>query len=99
MKINVDTVMASIDGQPLKGPDGKSDATLKNISVVALMTMFDQDKAMQGDEKLRLYEMATKINAGGEIELAPEDVVLLKKRIGFAYGPAVVGPAYKLLNG
>jgi len=99
VKINADAVLTSFEGKAILAVDGKSDATLKGIAVMSLMTMIDADKGMQGDEKLKLYELACKVNAGGDVELSPEEAALIKKRIGLMFGPAVVGPAFKILNG
>lgn len=97
MKINFNTVLTHIDGEPLKNK-GK-ELTLKAASVEALMMILESDRSATGEAKFKCYELAAKVHGGDEVEITPEDATLLKKRIGEAYGAAVVGPAYKLLNG
>ena len=53
---------------------------------------------MSGDEKVKRWALAQKIY-GGNTEVQAEDVALLKKLIGKAYGVAIVGPAYEMLEG
>jgi hypothetical protein len=43
--------------------------------------------------------LAEKLYKAAEVDVEPEDIVLIKAKIGAVYGPAVVLPAYKLLNG
>lgn len=97
MKINFDAVLHHIDGKPLKTQE--SEMTLKTASVESLMAIIREDEQATGAVKLARYELAVKVNAGGEVDLTPEEAAILKDRIGKVFGVAVVGPAYKLLNG
>lgn len=96
MKINVDTVLKQLNGLPLK--EGDNDFTLKSAAIEALMLMSPDDQA-GGEEKFSRYNLAIKVNAGGEVELTPEEAAMIKQRIGKIFGPSVLGPAWTLLNG
>lgn len=98
-------------GQPLKTLDGvvivdadKSDetsqveVTLKTVAINALTAAYADEKDLSGEDKLKRWELARKIH-GGNNEVSAEDVSLLKKLIGKAYGVAIVGPAYGMLEG
>ena len=76
--------------QVLTGLDGEALMDLKPI--------YD-DKGMSGEDKVKIWCLAGKIQKEDVVELVAEDVALLKKRVGAAYGPAIVGPAFMLLNG
>lgn len=97
MKINFDTTLIHLDGTKLKVKD--ADMSLKFAATEALMQIAESDRTASGEAKYKRYELAVKVNAGGEVEITPEEAALLKQRIGEIFGPAVVGPAYKLLNG
>lgn len=97
MKINFDAVLVHIDGKPLQVD--KSDMTLKFACTESLMAAIREDETATGAVKITRYELAVKVNVGGEVEISPEEASLLKERIGKVFGVAVVGPAYKLLNG
>lgn len=98
MKLDFNAILVGLDGKPMLGKD-KTEATLKEVAVEALMAVTENDRGASGEDKFKNYELAAKVYAGGEIEITPEQAALLKRRIGECYGPVVVGPAYKLLNG
>ena len=100
MKINFDSKLMGLDGKALVFIEGdtRRDMLLKDAAVEALMLQLVHENS-SGEEKLRRYELARKIYDGGELDLTPEDVSLIKQRIGAGYSVAVVGSAFTLLNG
>lgn len=72
--------------------------TLKKICIDSLLGNFEDEKDLSGEDKLKRYELAMKIKAGGEIELASEDIASLKKLIGKRYNALVVGQAWNILE-
>lgn len=98
MKINFDSTLKHIDGKDLTIKEGVG-LTLKAACIESLMQITDSDRNASGEVKFKRYELAVKVSAGGEVEITPEEATMLKERVGEVYGPAVVGPAYKLLNG
>jgi len=101
MKVQFGAVLKSITGEPLfeMAEDGKKeDVTLKRAVINALMAILPDEKNIGGEEKLKRYLLAQKIQ-GGNLEVTPEEVTMIKQLVGKVYGTAVVGPAFKLLNG
>lgn len=103
MKRNFDFVFKNLNGTELKDGDAAVaglDAALsiKTAAVNSLMSTFEADRNLSGDEKLKRYQLAVKINGGGEVDLTAEEIALLKLLIGRAYPPLVVGQAYLLLE-
>lgn len=98
MKINFSTVLTSLTGEPLKVDDKGNVLTLAKACTEALLAMNPQAQE-SGTDKFEAYQLAQKIHAGGEVEILPADAERLKTKIAAIYGPAVVGPAYALLNG
>ena len=102
MLVDFDQVFMTMGGEPLiREEKGKKvDATLKEISVEALLSFDPTDKAVKGPEKARRFDLAILINKnGGKLKVESEDIVLMKELIGDGYPPIVVGQAYKFLEG
>ncbi len=100
MKIDVEQKIKNLDGEFFKDGDGVSDITLKKVLVRALVLNHPSDEKQSGDEKFALYQLAAKItNAEAELDISPEDIIVLKKRVGLMYSTAMVGPVFTILNG
>jgi len=97
MTLDVTQVLLGLDGKPII--DGDKPVTLRPICTNALMATMDTDKGMSGEDKVAIWSLAGKIHKEDRPVLDAKEVVLLKKRVGDAYGPAIVGPAFLLLNG
>lgn len=69
--------------------------TLGKICEDALIATLPGDNPTP-DEKGNRFRLAMKVHEGKD--LVSEDITLLKKVIGLAYGPLVVGRAYELLD-
>jgi hypothetical protein len=53
---------------------------------------------LAGEDKFKRWQIAQKIDEHLEAEISVEDVALIKRLIGKAFGPIVVGPAFQLLE-
>lgn len=96
MKVNFDLALTDFDGNDLT--EKNETFRLKRAAIEALMVMFPEERD-EGEHKYKRFDLASRVHKGGEQEVTPEEAALIKQRIGKLYGPAVVGPAYKLLNG
>ena len=56
------------------------------------------DKLEKGTVKIKRYELARKINEGGEVEVTAEDISMIKERVGIAFGTLIVGSVYDILE-
>jgi len=84
---------------PLPQVPGTEDMTLKEVCLAALQANFDDEKQLSATEKVARYSLATDIfKAKGSIELASEEITLLKKLIGKGFTVLIVGQAYELLD-
>lgn len=99
MKIDFSTVLLTLYGKPYmsKTDTGEVPLTLASAALEALLGPAQSPET--GEQKFRAYQLAERVALGGEVDLIPEDVVLLKEKIGVHYLPGVVGAAYKQLNG
>ena len=72
---------------------------LRDVAVEALMT-FDPRHAT-GIEKYESFRIARLVHDSGEngVSLKPEEAARIKEAIGFVFPPAIVGPAYDIIDG
>jgi hypothetical protein len=103
MAIDFDQPLKSPDGQVMKNDKGQS-ATLGQICESALVSQYKDEvnpqtgvETITPEEKYRRWKLAGKVH-GKHVDLSPEDLTLLKKLVGKAYGPAIVGPAWQALD-
>lgn len=96
MKRNFDAEIKDFDGNSLR--DGENALTLKVVAVNSLMAIYPDERDISGNEKLARYKIASKVHGGGMVELTAEEVAKIKALIGKAYSPAVVGPAFEILE-
>lgn len=99
MKLNVTTVLKNMNGDDLIEPNAKGEAEPVIVRTVIINALMTPDQKDTGVQKVEKYSLAMDIQKQDEIELTPEQVVLLKETIGKPYGPVVVGPVSMLLDG
>lgn len=104
MKIDFNTELTDLDGKPIResGADDAGNATLGFIAIQACLGSMKGDEEMSGEEKLKLYQIASKIADGRKkktaVDMPIEDVTEIKSRVGRMFTPAIVGPVYGLLD-
>lgn len=98
MVVAIDAKMRNMDGSVI--PDTKgNEATLKGVVVEALLAQFEDERQLSGEDKLKRYQLAMKVNESeGVCEMTAEEIALVKKLIGKAYGPLVSGQAWTILE-
>lgn len=96
MNRNFDLQFSTFDGTPIDHEG--SVFTLKRASVNALLTPFDDERNLPGEKKLERYKLASRIYAGGNIDVTAEEISLLKDLLSKAYSALIVGQAYIALE-
>ncbi len=99
MKIDTNQTLKALNGEVLKDNDGQGnavDATLKMAVVNALLAPVQKETGL---DKVKKYELATRIYKNDEVELSSEDIVLIKKCVGDNFAPIVVGQIFNILEG
>jgi len=95
-KINFKVGLKNIKGKVLK--DNEKNVTLEDISINALLGNY-KDENIDGNEKLKRFNLATRINeANGELELENDDVTLIKDVIAKGYSTLVTARAWQILD-
>lgn len=95
MKKNLDTKITTLKGEEV--PVNGEPATVRGIVVDALLAQMPGENP-DSKEKVDRYKLAVRLNDGGEQDLTPEEIVLIKKLVGKNYGPLVVGQVFALLD-
>lgn len=100
--INFTEVLTDMEGKPLTessklpGSNGAVvDVTLRKICQNALLS---NDPKMSGEEKIKRYILAQRIQQQDLMELSADDISLIKKEIAIYFSPLIVGKAYELLD-
>lgn len=96
MKINFSAPIRDIRGEPIIEAD--KPVTLGSVSCQALLATYQDEKEISGKEKVERFTLAALCSNETEADVSVEDVALLKKLIGKAYGPLVVGRAYEIIE-
>lgn len=93
-------------GTPIRNLDGSivpqsttdpSPVTLGTVIEQALIANNLPGDAPDGPEKARRYEIAKKVHAKNDA-LAAEEIALIKKVVGLAYGPLVIGRVTEVID-
>jgi len=107
MKMDFTQKLIGYDGLVINTPERPGDnnsplieMTLSVASVRALTALNPNAPNPSGDEKFKCGELARKIynSSADGIDLPVEDLALIKKMIGIAFGPVVVEAAWPILD-
>ena len=113
MRLLMGSIMVGMDDKPIcdKVPSGEKNLmgqdilvdgppfTLRTVCQNALVAVYQDEQQLSGEDKLSRWELAVKIKkAVDPCELTTEEVVLVKKLIGKAYGPVISGQAWEMLE-
>lgn len=93
MKIDFNIKLSEMDGSV-----SENAPTLRDIAIRALVEQLPSDDRSTGEDKFKRAALAHRIHVGGAIDVAIEDVAMIKKRIGEAYSPLVVYSSWNLLE-
>lgn len=77
----------SLFGEPLTNQD--KPYTLKTACINALGGLYEDERQLEGEEKLKRFKLSLKIDADGQ--LTPDEIVLLKKCVGKMYAANMMG--------
>jgi hypothetical protein len=102
MKIDFNREIMTVFGKTIPKPNSEEgNLKLSDVSIEALIAVYEDERNLSGKEKMKRYSLAQKIlKSNGQIcEIELGDANLIKDLIGKAYGPMIVGPAYEMLEG
>lgn len=103
MQLDVTQPLRSFDGRPITEPvDDTPDAAqrpvvLRSLMCNALVATLPGETVI-GDEKFRRFLLAQRIATQDVVPFKVEELALVKRLIGIAYGTLLVGAAWLLLD-
>ena len=90
-------------GKDMEQPTMVADAEPKPLTLGMCCSealMFPDQNEKGADKKIEAFVLATKVFAGGELEITTEEATWLKQKVSVAYpSPLVSGQCAQLLNG
>ena len=108
MKIDFDQVMKTVTGEPITVPndEDKPEETLllKTVCVNAIFFIRpalpgEKPEEVKGEDKVKQYQLALKVQEGGEQDITAEEAAWLKKKVNDLYGILIAGQALMMLDG
>jgi hypothetical protein len=94
MKIDFSQILTQFSGEPITG-EGGSPFTLGQAVVNALLQPVQNATPM---DKIRRARIAEQAFDGREIEVSPEDLVVMRDAVGQLYPPLIVYRAFAFLG-
>ena len=98
MLVKVDSKLKALDGTVIVDNDGKGNAVEATVRMALVNAILSPVQKETGMEKVKKYELAKRIHDTDEVELSPEEIELIKDRVGEIYTPVVVGQVLELLG-
>lgn len=105
MKIDFSTELLSLSGEPIK-ENIQDESGIKKVPLQlwkvctdSLLAVFQDERNVTGEDKVKRWKLAQKIHEAKEVDLESEEISLIKSLIAKSYSPAIVGPAFQLLEG
>ena len=96
MKIDFSQAITDLDGNVVK--ENSEAMSLWSVCVNVLLTPLEGDKLLEGKDKVEHLKLAERIYKQNEVEVAVEELSLLKKRICKLYSTLPAGRAMALLE-
>ncbi len=97
MKVNFSEFMKDLAGEVISS--NKAELTLRDVSESALLGTYQDESQLSGEEKAKRWILAMRIHADPKnADLTIEEVALVKKLIGKAYAPLIVGQTWQVLE-
>lgn len=100
MKIDSSAPIFDVYGKKIVKNDEGAEWTLGELIATAFLTPLKGDETMTSvDEKLEAYRFAKMFATDkGLINVTPEDVVKIRKRVAKAFHTMIAGPALEMLD-
>ena len=96
MKIDFSAAIKDFDGDAVK--DGDKEATLGRVACTALLASYADEQNLPAEDKIKRFRQAETAAKGGAQEMKVDDVALMKKLIGKAFAPLIVGRAFDIIE-
>lgn len=75
----------------------KKPLTLAEASIAALTAHYEDEKTLEGSERMKRFQLALRVNKSGMVKINSEERDKIKRLIYKHYGGSVIGPVCDML--
>ena len=97
MKIDLDQPILDQNDKPMQRPEA-GEATLGFTAATALFAPIPGDEKLDGLKKAQMGELGLRLSKGGVQDLTPEELVMIRDRVGKACLPLVVARVFAMTD-
>ena len=100
MRKNFDGNILDLDGKEMKETKpGSMEQTPISVKTICVNAILSNDEKRPGEEQIKRYQLAKRINKGGDVEVTAEEIALIKKAVAANFPPIVTGFVDEKLEG
>ena len=96
MRLNLETIIKSLDGRPYTMPDDNKPMTLGRCIVRSLLASGDQ---VDGQVKAKRFELALDLHGKASADMSADDIAMARQVTGMLWITEIVGQVNRLLDG
>lgn len=98
MKINLKAPILDYENKPVQNKGAEEPLNFLNVFINALNSQLPSE-VLTAEVKNRIYQVSMKIYKSDEPNFTPEQLTLIKERVGKIYNPLVYGRVCDLIDG
>lgn len=98
MKLDTTQTLKTLSGDVMMDNDGKGNAVEATVRMAVVNAVLAPVERESGVEKVKKYDLASRIFKEDEVELSVEEISLIKERVGEVFPPLITGQIWKLLE-
>jgi hypothetical protein len=100
MRINLNNPIREYDGKPIipQGESEQSPLTFFDVFAIALNTS-QKGEMLTAEMKNKMYQITTKIYKDKNPNFTPDQLLLIKERVGMIYSPLIYGRVCAVIDG
>lgn len=99
MKIKIKEPILDYEGKEIKQPPEDKTLTFFDVFINSLNSQMNGEPPLPAETKNKIYQISKKIYASDEPNFTPDQLLLIKERVGKAYAPMVYGKVCEIIDG
>jgi hypothetical protein len=100
MKVDFSKELIDLDGKTVdSSATDKTPATVRKVVCGALIASYPDEANLNPEEKVKRWNLALRVQKELDpIDFKTDEIALMKKLVGKAYGPMIVGQVWEVLE-
>lgn len=98
MRINTELNVLDYEGNPVLEKNSQEPITIKDVFLTSLNATLGNEM-IPAETKNRIYQISIKIYDKKEADFTPEQLTLIKERVGLIYSPMIYGYICEIIDG